>query len=106
MTDSATVVNGSKTEVTTVKKRKQRRAAPSLQAQTSTSAMPSAQFAAKVDTAPADWQMLGNYEMFSCAEDGSNPMVKVNKTRAISLTTNKYCLVGGGRCYRIIILNK
>jgi hypothetical protein len=79
------------------------RSLPSLQSVTSISSMKEAAFLGKVDQNATEWQLLKNFTCFSTAEDGSFPMVKVSKSKAVSLTDGKAYSVGSGRCYRIFL---
>lgn len=82
------------------------RSLPSLQSVTGTSSMSEAAFIGRVDKSPTEWQLLNLYAAFSCAEDGSNPMVKVSRSKAVSLVDGKSHAVGSGRCYRIVLSNR
>lgn len=82
------------------------RSLPSLQAVTGTSSMSEAAFIGRVDKSPTEWQLLALYAAFSCAEDGSSPMVKVSRSKAVSLVDGKSHAVGSGRCYRIVLSNR
>lgn len=79
---------------------------PSLQAATGTSEMNEVAFTGRVDKSPTEWQLLPLYAAFSCAEDGSSPMVKVSRSKAVSLVDGKSHTVGSGRCYRVIMSNR
>lgn len=82
------------------------RSLPSLQSVTGTSSMSEAAFIGRVDKSPTEWQLLPLYAAFSCAEDGSNPMVKVSRSKAVSLVDGKSYPVGSGRCYRVVLSNR
>ena len=109
MAESATV-NGTKegTQASDKgnKSPKQRRNLPTLQVATSTSELKEAAFVAKVDESPTDFSMLPTNTAFSLAQDGSNPMVKASKSKAISLSDGKSITAGSGRCFRLYLTNK
>jgi hypothetical protein len=82
------------------------RSLPSLQAVTGTSGMSEAAFVGRVDKNATEWQLLPLYAAFSTAEDGSHPMLKVSRSKAVSLVDGKSHAVGSGRCYRVILSNR
>jgi hypothetical protein len=100
---STTASNSGKS---TPNKEKRPRSLPSLQAVTGTSNMSEAAFVGRVDKNATEWQLLPLYAAFSTAEDGSHPMVKVSRSKAVSLVDGKSYAVGSGRCYRIILSNR
>jgi hypothetical protein len=79
---------------------------PSLQSVTGTSSMSEAAFTGRVDRNATEWQLLPLYAVFSTAEDGSHPMVKVSRSKAVSLVDGKGYSVGSGRCYRVVLSNR
>ncbi len=87
-------------------KQPRQRSLPSLQAVTGTSNMSEAAFVGRVDKNATEWQLLPLYAAFSTAEDGSHPMVKVSRSKAVSLVDGKSHAVGSGRCYRVILSNR
>ncbi len=87
-------------------KQTRQRSLPSLQAVTGTSNMSEAAFIGRVDKNATEWQLLPLYAAFSTAEDGSHPMVKVSRSKAVSLVDGKSYAVGSGRCYHIILSNR
>jgi hypothetical protein len=91
---------------TTGKPSSRQRSLPSLQAITGTSGMSEAAFVGRVDKNATEWQLLPLYAAFSTAEDGSHPMVKVSRSKAVSLVDGKSQAVGSGRCYRVILSNR
>jgi hypothetical protein len=104
MADPVVQENGTKAKVNpTQGKVKKPRNLPSLNQTTAISNMKTATFGGMVDTSPIDWHMLENNTAFSTAEDGSFPMVKVHRSKAVSLADGKSYPVGGGRCYRVFI---
>jgi hypothetical protein len=82
------------------------RSLPSLQSVTGTSSMSEAAFLGRVDKNASEWSLLPLYAVFSTAEDGSHPMVKVSKSKCVSLVDGKAYPVGSGRCYRLVLSNK
>ncbi len=68
--------------------------------------MSEAAFVGRVDKNATEWQLLPLYGAFSTAEDGSHPMVKVSRSKAVSLVDGKSHAVGSGRCYRVILSNR
>lgn len=82
------------------------RSLPSLQSVTGTSEMAEASFIGRVDKSPTEWQLLPLYAVFSTAEDGSHPHLKVSKSKCVSLVDGKAYPVGSGRCYRLVLSNK
>lgn len=100
---SVTASNSGKTVST---KQPRQRSLPSLQAVTGTSNMSEAAFVGRVDKNATEWQLLPLYAAFSTAEDGSHPMVKVSRSKAVSLVDGKSHAVGSGRCYRVILSNR
>ncbi len=87
-------------------KQPRQRSLPSLQAVTGTSNMSEAAFVGRVDKNATEWQLLPLYAAFSTAEDGSHPMLKVSRSKAVSLVDGKSQAVGSGRCYRVILSNR
>jgi hypothetical protein len=53
------------------------------------------------DKTPVEWSQLKNYEIFSISPDGSNPMMKVSRWKAVSISDREALMVGGGLCYRV-----
>jgi hypothetical protein len=88
------------------KRGKRTKALPSLNAATGVSEMSEAAFKGNVDSSQTDWSLVPLYSSISVSEDGSNPMMKVSKSRAIDLISRKAVDVGGGRCYLVTISNK
>lgn len=111
MAASTETSNGSTTApITSLKettnKPKRHRNLPSLQSVTGTSEMSEGAFTGRVDKSSTEWQLLPLYAAFSCAEDGSSPMVKVSRSKAVSLVDGKGHTVGSGRCYRVVLSNR
>ncbi|WP_238553618.1 hypothetical protein [Fortiea contorta] len=74
---------------------------PSLPSAVSAADMSTVNFSGLVDRTPVEWTSLENYEAFSLAADGSFPMMKVSRSKAVRLSDRKVLMVGSGRCYRI-----
>lgn len=84
---------------------KQRRHLPSLPSATSAAEMNSVTYAGLSDKTPVEWSSVKNYEIFSLSPDGSFPMMKVSRSKAVRLSDREVLMVGGGRCYRISLSN-
>ncbi|MGI8500434.1 MAG: hypothetical protein ACR2LR_04760 [Hassallia sp.] len=101
--------NGTKTAVNTgnkgTKDAKQRRHLPSLPSATSATEMNSVTYNGLSDKTPVEWSFLKNYELFSLSSDGSFPMMKVSRSKAVRLSDREVLMVGGGRCYRVSLSN-
>lgn len=80
---------------------KPKRHLPSLPSAMSASDMGTVNFTGLVDKTPVEWSSLENYEAFSLASDGSFPMLKVSRSKAVRLVDRKVLMVGSGRCFRI-----
>jgi hypothetical protein len=97
--------NGGKTSPSTGNSKgktdKQKRHLPSLPSALSASDMSTVAFSGLVDRTPVEWSSLENYEAFSLAADGSFPMLKVSRSKAVRLADRKVLMVGSGRCFRI-----
>ncbi len=89
-----------------IQKPTRQRSLPALQQVTGTSGMSEAAFVARVDKSPTDWQLLPLYALLSSAEDGSYPLVKISRSKCVSLVDGKSFSVGSGRCYRIVLSNR
>jgi hypothetical protein len=57
------------------------------------------------DKTPIEWNQLKNYEIFSLSSDGSFPLMKVSRSKAVRLSDREVLMVGGGRCYRVSFSN-
>jgi hypothetical protein len=88
-----------------VKAQKKQRFLQSLPTASAASEMGSTGYQALVDKTPVEFGALDNYEMFSMSPDGSFPMLRVSKSKAIRLADRKVFQTGGGRVYRISISN-
>jgi hypothetical protein len=100
-TDNGRVVAGVTYDHTRFKQRKQ---PPSLQSTTGLSEMANAPVKALVSPSPTDWSLLKNGQLFSVAADGSNPCIKVSRSKAWNLTSGQSFPVGGGQCYRVVVV--
>lgn len=88
-----------------IKDAKQRRNLPSLPSATSATEMNSVTYNGLSDKTPVEWSFLKNYEIFSLSPDGSFPMMKVSRSKAVRLSDREVLMVGGGRCFRISLSN-
>jgi hypothetical protein len=104
-----TTSNGTKAQVQPgnkpAKDSKQRRHLPSLPSATSATEMNSVTYNGLADKTPVEWGFLKNYEIFSLSPDGSFPMIKVSRSKAVRLSDREVLMVGGGRCYRVSLSN-
>lgn len=105
METSEVIKNGSKDGLsvgnTKTKTDKQRRHLPSLPSAMAASDMSTVYLTGLVDKTPVEWSSLENYEAFSLANDGSFPMLKVSRSKAVRFSDRKVLMVGSGRCFRI-----
>lgn len=62
-------------------------------------------FSGLSDKTAVEWSSLRNYEMFSLSADGSFPMMKVSRSKAVRLADRQVMMVGSGRCYRVSLSN-
>ena len=74
---------------------------PSLPTASSVSDMAQVAYKGLVDNTPTEWNQLKNYELFSLSSDGSFPMIKVSRSKAVQLHDREVLMVGSGRCYRV-----
>lgn len=99
--------NGSKatsnTSKTKAKDGKPTRHLPSLPTASAASDMSSVSYNGLADKTAVEWSALKNYEVFSLSADGSFPMMKVSRSKAVRIGDKEVLLVGGGRCYRITV---
>jgi hypothetical protein len=102
-------LNGTKTSQDTDNKKpkeaKRQRHLPSLPSATSAAEMTPITFSALTDKTPVEWSSLENYEVFSLSADGSFPMVKVSRSKAVRLCDRKVMMAGSGRCHRVSLSN-
>lgn len=89
----------------TTKDTKVRRHLPSLPSATSATEMTAVIYNGLSDKTPVEWSFLKNYEVFSLSPDGSFPMMKVSRSKAVRLSDREVLMVGGGRCYRVSLSN-
>ncbi|MBE9210519.1 hypothetical protein IQ244_29260 [Nostoc sp. LEGE 06077] len=101
--------NGAKAPANSTKTKgkddKPKRHLPSLPSASSAADMTSATYPGLVDKTPVEWSSLKNYEAFSLSPDGSFPMLKVSRSKAVRLSDREVMMVGSGRCYRISLSN-
>ncbi len=88
-----------------IKDAKQRRSLPSLPGASSASEMAGVTYNGLSDKTPVEWSSLKNYEIFSLSPDGSFPLMKVSRSKAVRLSDREVLMVGGGRCYRVSLSN-
>jgi hypothetical protein len=84
---------------------KYRRHLPSLPSATSATEMTAIAYNGLSDKTPVEWSQLKNYELFSLSADGSFPMMKVSRCKAVRLSDREVLMVGSGRCYRVSLSN-
>jgi hypothetical protein len=84
---------------------RQRRHLPSLPGATSATEMTAVTYNGLSDKTPVEWVSLKNYEIFSLSPDGSFPLMKVSRSKAVRLSDREVLMVGGGRCYRVSFSN-
>lgn len=96
----ATANNGN-----TPTKGRTKRHLPSLPSAVSAADMSNVSYSGLVDKTAVEWSALRNYEAFSLSADGSFPMLKVSRSKAVRLADREVMLVGSGRCYRISLSN-
>ncbi len=100
--------NGNKTGSNTDKKttkEKAKRHLPSLPSAVSAADMNTVEYSGLADRTAVEWTSLKNYEMFSLSADGSFPMMKVSRSKAVRLADREVMMVGGGRCFRVSLSN-
>jgi hypothetical protein len=105
-------VKGAKTEEKSEEKPKKnrerpekRRYLPSLPSAISAADMNTVEYSALADRTAVEWSSLQNYEMFSLAADGSFPMIKVSRSKAVRIADRQVLMVGSGRCFRVSLSN-
>jgi hypothetical protein len=102
------VINGTKTTLNTDKKTtkdKPKRHLPSLPSAVSAADMNNVEYSGLADRTAVEWSSLKNYEMFSLSADGSFPMMKVSRSKAVRLADREVMMVGSGRCFRVSLSN-
>lgn len=104
--------NGNKTVVKTEektedspKRERARRYLPSLPSAASAADMNQVEYLGLADRTAVEWDSLKNYEMFSLSPDGSFPMMKASRSKAVRLADREVMMVGGGRCFRVSLSN-
>jgi hypothetical protein len=103
-------INGTKTtpnadKKTTKDKEKPKRHLPSLPSAVSAADMNNVEYSGLADRTAVEWTSLRNYEMFSLSPDGSFPMMKVSRSKAVRLADREVMMVGSGRCFRVSLSN-
>ncbi|MDZ8135138.1 MAG: hypothetical protein RM049_07515 [Nostoc sp. DedQUE04] len=87
------------------KKERARRYLPSLPSAGSAADMNQVEYLGLADRTAVEWDSLKNYEMFSLSPDGSFPLMKVSRSKAVRLADREVMMVGGGRCFRVSLSN-
>jgi hypothetical protein len=111
MQELETAHNGTKTPPNSDKKPKKddkdktRRHLPSLPSAISAADMNQVDYSGLADRTAVEWNSLKNYEMFSLSPDGSFPMIKVSRSKAVRLADKEVMMVGSGRCFRVSLSN-
>ncbi|MEH2467500.1 hypothetical protein [Nostoc sp.] len=107
-----TTSNGNKAAVKTEekaedspKRERARRYLPSLPSAASAADMNQVEYLGLADRTAVEWDSLKNYEIFSLSPDGSFPMMKVSRSKAVRLADREVMMVGGGRCFRVSLSN-
>lgn len=105
----STTLNGSKEAVNSAnkpdKKPKKPRYLPGLPIASSAKDTNKGYLDVAVSRTPVEFSSLENYEIFSTVDDGSDPMIRVNCSKAARLGDSKVFPTGGGRVYRVRLLN-
>ncbi|MBC1235656.1 hypothetical protein VF14_36675 [Nostoc linckia z18] len=84
---------------------KPKRHLPSLPSAISAADMNQVEYSGLADRTAVEWSSLQNYEMFSLSADGSFPMMKVSRSKAVRLADRQVMMVGSGRCFRVSLSN-
>lgn len=99
--------NGTKADLnnsnTTSKKRKNPRYLPSLPIASSAKDTNKGSLYLLVSKTPEEFAAIDNYQLFSTVDDGSDPMIKISRSKAARLSDGRPFPTGGGRVYRIRI---
>lgn len=111
MQELEATINGIRTPESSDKKPKKddkdktRRHLPSLPSAISAADMNAVEYSALADRTAVEWNSLQNYELFSLSPDGSFPMMKVSRSKAVRLADRHVMMVGSGRCFRVSLSN-
>ena len=87
------------------KKDRVKRVLPTLPSAASVADMNQVDYSGLADRTAVAWDSLKNYEMFSLSADGSFPMMKVSRSKAVRLADRQVIMVGGGVCFRVSLSN-
>ncbi|WP_138504053.1 hypothetical protein [Nostoc sp. PA-18-2419] len=87
------------------KKERAKRYLPSLPSAASAADMNQVEYLGLCDRTAVEWNSLKNYEVFSLSPDGSFPLMKVSRSKAVRLADREVMMVGGGRCFRVSLSN-
>ncbi|BAZ38670.1 hypothetical protein NIES4101_46100 [Calothrix sp. NIES-4101] len=103
--EQSTTINGSKAtqnkEDKQGKQQKSRKYLPSLPTASAMDGMAIANYKGNVDKTPVEFASLNNYEIFSMSPDGSAPMMRITRSKAVRLFDCRVFPTSGGRVYRI-----
>ncbi len=100
--------NGIKTPLHTEDKPKKERAKRNLAylpSAATVAEMNQVEYSGLADKTAVGWDSLKNYEIFSLSADGSFPMMKVSRSKAVRLADREVIMVGGGVCFRVSLSN-
>ena len=107
--DTSTLNNGSiptsNTENKTTKKLKKQRYLPGLPIASSAKDTNKGTIDVLVSRTPSEFASLENYEIFSTVDDVSDPMIRISCSKAARLSDAKPFPTGGGRVYRVRLVN-
>ena len=87
------------------KRERAKRVLPTLPSAASVADMNQVEYSGLADRTAVSWDSLKNYEMFSLSADGSFPMMKVSRSKAVRLADRQVIMVGGGVCFRVSLSN-
>ncbi|HLO84573.1 MAG TPA: hypothetical protein VK203_06105 [Nostocaceae cyanobacterium] len=100
--NKTTSSRGQNVEINPAKTQKQQRILQSLPAAVSMADMSQVQYAARVSKIAVEYKSLENYDLFSLSPDGSEPYMKVSRSKVVKLSDKKVLSsVSSGNCYRI-----
>jgi hypothetical protein len=107
--DVSTTLNGKEANTnngtTAPKKPKKQRYLPGLPLASSAKDTNRGTIDVLISRSPSEFATLENYEIFSTVDDGSDPMIRVSCSKAARLSDAKPFPTGGGRVYRIRLVN-
>lgn len=107
--EQSTVLNGStlatNNGTNATKKPKKQRYLPGLPIASSAKDTNKGTIDVLVSRTPSEFASLENYEIFSTVDDGSDPMIRISCSKAARLSDAKPFPTGGGRVYRVRLVN-